>query len=103
MAKEILDAIYNAEEECKTREAEAEKAADEKIEVAKKQAEELIKNAEAEAERNSTVRIESIKSEAEAIYNKAQNAADSKSSLISSIAEKNRADVIKQSVEALLQ
>ncbi len=102
MAKEILDAIYNAEEECKAREAEAEKAAEEKIDAAKKQAEELIKNAQAEAEKNSEARIESIKAEAEAIYNKAQNAADSKSSLISSTAEKNRADVIKQSVEALL-
>ena len=50
MAKDMLDAVLNAENDCKEREADAKAKAEQAVVQAKKDCEKLIQNAKAEAE-----------------------------------------------------
>ena len=102
MAKDMLDAVYAAEEEFRRREAEAKKQADETVAGAKKEAEALINARVARA--NADAGAELAKAKAAGDRLAAQADADAKADCrqIAQAAEKNRPSVIKKAAEALL-
>lgn len=102
MAKDILDAVRLAEEESKNRENDAKKAAQKKLESAKKDAQALIKNADAEFSQENEKLFSEARSEGERIRQKAEQAAADKCSDIHKVAQRNRENVIGNAINAIL-
>lgn len=102
MAKEILDAIYNAEEECKTKETEAKTEAQARIKDAEIKAQKFIDDAEAKAKEEADELVAQAEKNGEDNFEKAKAAASGKCEIITQSAKKNRQTVIKQSIDALL-
>ena len=102
MARDILEAIKSAEEECKIRELYAKKSAQEKIISAEAEAKRLIAEAAQNAEREAQSRYESAKADGDKELNKARQASDNKCAQIHKFAEINRQSVIENAVKYLL-
>ncbi len=102
MAKEILNAIYNAEEECKARENDANLKAQEQIDKAKKDADELIKKAENNALNEADELLDKARLDSDKELENAKKEASEKCLLISETASKNRENVINLAVNMLL-
>lgn len=102
MAKDMLDAVYKAEEECRQREAEAKSKASQAEQQAKKDCAKLIKDAEAKANADAQALFGKAKQSGEAELQKALNDAEKKCSAISATAEKNRTKVITNAVNYLI-
>ena len=97
MAKDMLDAVYKAEEECRQREAEAKSKASQAEQQAKKDCAKLIKDAEAKAN-----------ADAQALFEKAKQSGEAEITVetlcrkLSATAEKNRTKVITNAVNYLI-
>ena len=103
MAKDILDAIRQAEEDAKNRESEAKLAAQKKIENTMAQAQQMINDAELNFEKEAQKRYESARIDGDNEMLKAKNAADGKCGQIQKIADSNREAVVEKAVEFILQ
>lgn len=102
MAKNMLDAVYKAEENCKQREAEARLTATQAENQVKKDCARLINETEAKANATAQTLFEKAKQNGEAEIEKALKNAEIKCAEISETAEKNRTTVIKHAVNYLI-
>ncbi len=102
MAKDMLNAVLEAENECKLRVSDAKSRADMKITDAKKQAQKMIETAVANAQDNAQKAFDKVNSDAAIELKAAAALADEKCSRISQTAEKNRTKVIKNAVDFLI-
>jgi F0F1-type ATP synthase membrane subunit b/b' len=103
MAKDILDAIRAAEEECGEREAQAKADAQERAAQAKKDAAALIDKREQAAREKCEKSLEQARAEAEKALEEARASAGSQCADISATAEKNRGRVVRDAAEAILR
>ena len=101
MAKDMLDAVLNAENDCKAREAEAKAKAEQAVVQAEKDCERLIAISRAEAEKKAKEMFEKAKADGIKELEEAEALAEVKCNKISKNAEKNRSDVIKKAVNYL--
>ena len=95
MAKDMLDAIRAAEEECRLREEQAKSDADELIEQAKRDAEALIAKSDADA--LADAKLKCAEEERRTVQSSAEEC-----ERLRRLAEKNRPGVIRKAAEALL-
>lgn len=102
MAKDILDAIRQAELNAAEREALARDSAQKKINDAHAKAKQLINDAELKADADAAKRYESAGIDGENELIKARKSADSKCESIKAAADKNRDNVIKSTVDFIL-
>ena len=102
MAKDILDAIRQAEEDSGKRELEARESAKKKIDDAEAQAKQMIIDAQLKADAEAEKRYEAARIDGENELIKARSAAKTKCDLIESTAEKNRDRVVDDAVNFLL-
>ena len=103
MAKDILDAIRAAEEECGEREAQAKADAQERAAQAKKDAAALIEKREQAARERCENALAQTRADAEKELEKARDSAGSQSAEISAAAAKNRGRVVRDAAEAILR
>lgn len=102
MAQDMLNAIYNAEEECKQRELQANSDAQKKAEQTKKDVAALIENAKITANNEASALFDSVKAESEKQLEKAKAEAKLQCDAISAVAQNNRQTVIKSAVGQLI-
>lgn len=102
MAKDILDAIRQAEEDAKTRESQAKQSAQKRIEEAKAEAQSLIDNAELNSDKEAQKRYDAARIEGDNEMVKARESAADKCADIKKTADKNRAAVINNAIEYIL-
>ena len=101
MAKDMLDAVYAAEEEFRRREGEAKKQADKTVADAKKEAEALINARMAKANADADAELAKAKA-CDKLMQQAEADAKAECKQIAQTAKKNRPSVIKKAAEALL-
>lgn len=101
MAKDMMKAIFEAEEECKAREAQAKAQAAQDAENAKAEAKKLIDDAKAQAQAEASQLFEELKMEGAKELDQSMKTAENRCAVISKMAEKNRDKVIKAVVEKL--
>ncbi|MCQ2514161.1 MAG: hypothetical protein MJ089_03590 [Ruminococcus sp.] len=101
MAKDMLNAIFNAENECKKRESEAKAQAQLKQEKAHNDAVELVRSAKLEAENNAQKLYKAVESENQKELEHAKRDAEKRCNVLSNTAEKSRSKVIKNVVAML--
>lgn len=101
MAKDMIDAILQAEEECKQREAKAKSDAAVKNEQAHKDAQRLIDSAVAQAKAEAEELFAATDADGKKLLSKAKASAEAECSKISQTAEKNRKKVIKAVADML--
>lgn len=99
MAKEILEAVKNAEAECESIVAKAKSSAKAIVEDAEKQAAENLKKSDGEANAEAEKKLGEVKLECEGFIINAQKSAEAECAALSALAETNRESVIKQAVE----
>ena len=102
MAKDILDALRQAEDDASAREKAAKESAQKKIDDAKAQAKQMIIDAEKDADKEAEKQYESARIEGDNELAKARNVAATKCDIIKSKADKNREGVVKKAVEFVL-
>ena len=102
MAKDILDAIRQAEDDAKAREAQANDEAQKRIAETNAKAKQLIADAQAEEDKNAEKRYEIARADGDAELEKGKKTAESKCAEISQTADKNREGVIDKAVDFLL-
>ena len=102
MAKDMLDAVYAAEEEFRRREGEAKKQADKTVADAKKKAEALIDARMAKANADADAELAKAKAACDKLMQQAEADAKAECKQIAQTAKKNRPSVIKKAAEALL-
>lgn len=102
MAKDMLQAVFNAEEECRLRESNAKAEASKRIQQAKADAVQLIKDAENDANAKAQAILDNEKRAGEKALEKAKLDAKNECTIISDTAEKNRTKVIKNAVKYLI-
>lgn len=102
MAQDMLNAIYNAEEECKQRESQANLDAQKKAEQTKKDVAVLIENAKISAQNEASALFDSVKADGEKLLENARAEAKLQCDAISTVAQKNRKTVIKSAVGQLI-
>ena len=98
MAQDMLNAIYNAEEECKQRESQANLDAQKKAEQTKKDVAVLIENAKISAQNEASALFDSVKADGEKLLENARAEAKLQCDAISTVAQKNRKTVIESAV-----
>ena len=99
MAKEILEAVTNAEAECERIIQQAKENAKLTAENAKKQADDFQKSSDDGAKTEAETMLSDVKIECDNIIKNAQNTAETECAALSEFAEKNRESVIRQAVE----
>lgn len=102
MAKDMLEAVFAAEEECKIRESKAKADAAEAEKRAVDAAKALIAKAENDAKAKAEAKLEQARLNGNAELAKARAEADIKCAAVAKTAEKNRTQVIKNAVGLLL-
>lgn len=102
MAKDMLQAVFNTEEECKKRENDAKAEASKRIQQAKTEAAQLIKDTEASANLNAQAILDKERALGKEALEKARLDAEKECAVISETAEKNRTNVIKNAVSYLI-
>ena len=102
MAKDMLDAVLNAESECKIREAEAKAKAEQAVLQAEKDCGKLKAKVKAEAESRAQAMFEKARSDGKKELTEAVKLSEIKCKKISETAEKNRLSVIKNAVNYLI-
>ena len=102
MAKDMLQAVFNAEEECRLRESNAKAEASKRIQQAKADAVQLIKDAENDANAKAQAILDNEKRAGEKALEIANLDAKNECTIISDTAEKNRTKVIKNAVKYLI-
>ena len=102
MAKDMLQAVFNAEEECRLRESNAKAEASKRIQQAKADAVQLIKDAENDANAKAQAILDNEKRAGEKALEKAKLDDKNECTIISDTAEKNRTKVIKNAVKYLI-
>lgn len=102
MAKDMLDAIRHAEEECRLREQQAKQQAAERIQVAKKNAEALLQRRGQESKEASELQLSMQRREGDELLKKAKLEAQAQCDELSRTAEGNRPEVIRNAAKALL-
>lgn len=102
MAKDMLDAIYAAEEESRRRESDAKTQAAQSVADAKKQAEALIAARVAKARQDADAELDGARRNSERRRLQADKDAQAECRAISEIAAKNRPSVIQKAADAIL-
>ena len=102
MAKELLDAIYAAEEEFSRRESEAKKESAQTVAQAKKDAEALIAQREEKAHAEADAELAKAKAAGAGVLQKANAEARRECEAVSAAAAKNRPAVIKKAADFIL-
>ncbi len=102
MAKDMLDAIRAAEEECRLREEQAKSDADELIEQAKRDAEALIAKSDADALAENERALADAKLKCAEEERRTVQSSAEECERLRRLAEKNRPGVIRKAAEALL-
>ena len=98
----MLNAIYNAEEECKQRESQANLDAQKKAEQTKKDVAVLMENAKISAQNEASALFDSVKADGEKLLVNAKAEAKLQCDAISTVAQKNRKSVIESAVGQLI-
>lgn len=101
MAKDMLEAVYTVEEECKRRESDARAKADEIVENAKKEADKFICDTIRESNSKAEKLFEQAKLDSNSELKLAEENAEKQCTAISDLANKNRLNVIKKAVNCL--
>lgn len=101
MAKDMLDAIYNAEEECKQREMRARAISAEKIEQTKTKAEQVVLSAKEQSHKNADILFEKAVNESKKELQQTRDKAKIDCEILSQTAEKNRSRVICEAIKML--
>lgn len=99
MAKDILDAVRNAEKECDGIVSQAQKKADEIIESANRRASELIEAQKQKAKDEADGLLASVKEENEKTVRDAEKTAAEECKRLCETAQKNRQSVIDSAIE----
>lgn len=102
MAKDMLEAVFAAEEECKTRENDAKTKASNQKEQAKADAKKIIKEAEQKAYAKAEADFEQAKLDGKDMLGKAKQQAEMQCAVIADTADKNRTKVIDNVVKMIL-
>lgn len=103
MAKDMLDAVYEAEQQCARRESDAKAAAAEKMQRAKEDAANLIEAARKKALEDAELLYEKARSDGKSELNGAVSSAGSRCDALARTAEKNRGRVIELAVKELTE
>ena len=101
MAKDMMKAIFEAEEECKARETQAKAQAAQDVKNANAEAKKLVDNAKAQAQTEALQLFEELKKEGAKELEQSMKTAKDRCAVISKTAEKNRSKVIEAVVEKL--
>lgn len=101
MAKDMLNAIYEAEEESKQRIAQAKALAEQNAKNAELKAQELAAQARADAEVKAKQMLAAVEAEGKAELDKAKLESQQQCKKLSQTAEKNRSKVIQNVVDML--
>lgn len=101
MAKDMMNSIFEAEEECKAREAQAKAQAAQDVENAKAKANMLIDEAKAQSQTEARQLFDRLKKEGAKELDQSMKAAEVRCAEISKRAEQNRSKVINAVVEKL--
>lgn len=102
MAKNMLEAVIDAEQQCAKREANAKTAAAQKAEKAKQDAAELLSKAKEKALANAEALYAQAKADGEGELQKAVRNANRQCNELSQTAEKNRSRVIDLAIKQLV-
>lgn len=102
MAKDMLDAIYAAEESYRQRESEAKAQAAKSVSEAKQQADALISARVAKASQEADIRLADTKRQSEERLAQADADAQADCNAIAATAAKNRPTVIRHAADAIL-
>lgn len=102
MAKDMLDAVYEAEEQCAKREADAKTAAAKKVEAAKQDALQAQNNSKQKALLGAEALYAKTRAEGENLLREALAEADLRCSELSKTAQKNRVRVTELAVKQLI-
>lgn len=103
MAKDMLDAVFKTEEECRQRQAKARLQAEDRIKQTKADAKKLIDNIINESNKLSVELLTSVSKENDSQLESARQSAEDQCKKLSEIAEKNRSEVIKQAINILTE
>ena len=98
MAKDMLDAIYNAEEDCRQREANARA---ERVEQTKADAKQVVLSAKEKAQKDADMLFEKTVKEGKKELEKASEKANLECDILSRTADKNRKRVIDGAIQRL--
>ncbi len=101
MAKDMMNAIFEAEEECKARETQAKAQAAQDVDDAKAKANMLIDEAKAQAQTEARQLFDKLKKEGAMELDQSIKVAEIHCAEISKRAEQNRSKVINAVVEKL--
>lgn len=102
MAKDMLDAIYNAEEDCRQREANARAESAERVEQTKADAKQVVLSAKEKAQKDADMLFEKTAKESKKELEKASEKANLECDiLLSRTADKNRKRVIDGAIQRL--
>lgn len=101
MAKDMLDAIYNAEEDCRQREANARAESAEKVEQTKADAKQVVLSAKEKAQKNADMLFEKTAKEGKKELENASEKANLECDILSRTADKNRKRVIDGAIQRL--
>lgn len=103
MAKDMLDAVFKAEEDCKQRQSEAKTQAENKIKQAKAEAKKLVDSLIVKGNEEAKTLFASAEKENDSQLKEASLLANKQCEQLSQIAEKNRKKVIVQAVNLLTE
>lgn len=101
MAKDMLDAIYDAEKHCREREANAKAESAQKIEQAKENAKQLALSAKEKAQNDAEKLFDKTLAENEKELKKASESSHFECDVLSQTANKNRSRVISEALQRL--
>lgn len=101
MAKDMLEAVYQAEEECKQRETNAKAKSAQRIEQAKAEAAQAVLLAKENAQKSAEVLFEKTMGENRQELKSACEKADFDCEILSQTADKNRSRVIDGAIKIL--
>lgn len=102
MAKDMLEAVYEAEQQCSKREADAKADAAKRIEQARQDAADLISKSKQKALSNAEGLYAKEKNNGELEFKSAVRAAEQQCAELSQTAEKNRSRVIDLVIKQLV-
>ncbi len=102
MANDMLQAILDAEEECKKLETDAQTKADNAIHLAKINSVQIIKDAKEKANSDANTLLQKVKTENQAELEQALQNAEIQCNKITANAERNRTKVITSAINYLI-
>lgn len=102
MAKDMLEAVFAAEEECKARENDAKTKASKQKEQAKTDAKRIIREAEQKAYAKAEADFEQARLDGKDMLGKAKQQAEMQCAVIADTADRNRTKVIDNVVSMIL-